>query len=180
MSNETTTKKPRVKKTLAERRQELAQKQRNLDIEAAREILSEIPGFRQINDALVLHKKFAFEGKGLADDAKFAERRASLVTRLANLDKKRAIATVDVSRRENAIERFENLKAQIGAKISEVVDGGSEMSQDEIVDMVNAAISDDDRAFLLDTTDPYSAFRRAPRANDEVDADFPGDESQQD
>lgn len=166
--NVTTGKKPRVKKTFAQRKAELDEANRRLQIAQAKETLNTMDGFRPIQNALDTHRKFIQEGEQLLDNAKYSERVSKLEARIAALKAKRSIAEQDVTRRKTLVEKFETAVREIGATVLNGLNNNVEVPASELEETFNDAISQDEKEVLMDTSDPYSAYRRKRKEKDAV------------
>lgn len=160
MSDTTTGKKPRVKKTLAERAAELQKANVRLQIAQAKETLNTMDGFRPIQEALDTHRKFIQEGEQLLDDTKYNERVAKLEARITALKAKRVIAEQDVAHRKTLVEKFETAVREIGAAVLEGIQNNVQVPSSQLEETFNDAISQDEKEVLMDTSDPYASYRR--------------------
>lgn len=162
MSEETKVRKPRIKRSPEERavlRKEKLQKLiRSVSMDAAKNVVKE--NFGHLEEAVVLHKKYAFEGKGLTDLEALQKRRENLQRRLENLNAKAAIASRDYVRRTEVLEKFEAAKAEIGTYTMAQAEKSETPNVAVLEEIISRHLSDEEYDFLLDVSDPYAAFRR--------------------
>lgn len=154
--------KPRVKKTMAQRLAENAKRNENLAWDIARDALTEA-GLQDVVESRANVMRYARECENLANPEYVAEQKAKLQARMDSLDARAAIATEYAPRAKSTLANVESLFVRIGKEISDAMTAGTTV---DVVGIVNSILTPADRATLAETVDPFAAFRRKHSAED--------------
>lgn len=158
--------KPRTKKSSMEQVDAAQKELRNAYIALAKDVLQKLPDFAKIKDAVKLHRKWIAEGNALLNDTKYNDRVNSLNERLNRLEQKRTIAQSDTKRREEIMKQFDLCKEKVGQLLINAIDNNKEVSEKEIAKIFNDSISESDKQYLKDITDPFASYRHEKKQND--------------
>lgn len=156
------TRKPRVKKTMAQRLAENAKRNENLAWDIARDALTEA-GLQDVVESRANVMRYARECENLANPEYVTEQKAKLQARMDSLDARAAIATEYAPRAKSTLANVESLFVRIGKEISDAMGTGATV---DTLGIVNAILTPADRATLAETVDPFAAFRRKHSESD--------------